>query len=519
MPTVDLEQSLRAEIDGYVERRLGAEREEVERLRGQLDAALARLSGESLGAGEPALTVALADHLRNARNQGIEEAAAGSQRARASSDVALIKAAIDDIDERRTQSDVLTALVNRAASFAPRIAFFVVKQDRVTGWRARGLEGTVGDDSVREISLAVSSETLLGEVARTRRTWSGAPGSHADDGSVYGHFGAEPPQRIVAIPLVAREKAVAVLYADSAGQDADAINLEALETLVRVTGMAVELLALKRPQASAPAHESAAAAATTPAPQSAEADRPAEAEQTAAVEEPQTAREEESASSATTPPPPFASAEPVHASASEPAAASTSFEMTPAPDAHSAFEEPAAAPVFAEPVEEPSVFAAPQTDYAATSEASHAPDAWTGRADITSAPVFSQPAAEPAYSQPASVPAPETAATPRRRDAALPIEVSDEERPLHDKAWRFARLLVSEIKLYNESKVTEGRASGDLYRRLSEDIDRSRVMYDERYGHQVGARFDYFHHALVSTLAGGDASKLGDGYPGASAPA
>ena len=101
------------------------------------------------------------------------------------------------------------------------------------------------------------------------------------------------------------------------------------------------------------------------------------------------------------------------------------------------------------------------------------------------------------------------------RAADLPIEVSEEERPVHDRARRFARLLVSEIKLYNEQKVREGRDAGDIYGRLREDIDRSREMYDKRFAEQVGGRYDYFHHELVNTLAEGDDAKLGAGYPGA----
>jgi hypothetical protein len=101
------------------------------------------------------------------------------------------------------------------------------------------------------------------------------------------------------------------------------------------------------------------------------------------------------------------------------------------------------------------------------------------------------------------------------RDAELPVEVSDEERPLHNDARRFARLLVSEIKLYNEQKVSEGRNQGDIYERLREDIDRSRQMYDKRVAPPVAARHDYFHHELVNTLAEGDPAKLGNSYPGA----
>ena len=42
------------------------------------------------------------------------------------------------------------------------------------------------------------------------------------------------------------------------------------------------------------------------------------------------------------------------------------------------------------------------------------------------------------------------------------------------KAQRFARLLLDEIKLYNQVKVTEGRKNRDLYDRLKEDLDKSR---------------------------------------------
>ena len=111
------------------------------------------------------------------------------------------------------------------------------------------------------------------------------------------------------------------------------------------------------------------------------------------------------------------------------------------------------------------------------------------------------------------------AAPPRRRygqDAELPVEVhGDEERRLHNDARRFARLLISEIKLYNEQKVAEGRSEHDLYDRLREYIDRSREMYDKRVKAEVAARYDYFHGELVNTLAEGDASKLGANYPGA----
>jgi len=76
-------------------------------------------------------------------------------------------------------------------------------------------------------------------------------------------------------------------------------------------------------------------------------------------------------------------------------------------------------------------------------------------------------------------------------------------------ARRYARLLVSEIKLYNETAVNEGRAHRDITRRLGAEIDRARRLYEERVPAAVADRGHHFHQELVQTLAGGDPSLLG----------
>lgn len=75
-------------------------------------------------------------------------------------------------------------------------------------------------------------------------------------------------------------------------------------------------------------------------------------------------------------------------------------------------------------------------------------------------------------------------------------------------ARRYARLLVSEIKLYNEGAVRVGRQRRDLMRRLKPEIDRARRLYEERVPVSTHARDVYFHEELVQTLADGDQSLL-----------
>jgi hypothetical protein len=76
-------------------------------------------------------------------------------------------------------------------------------------------------------------------------------------------------------------------------------------------------------------------------------------------------------------------------------------------------------------------------------------------------------------------------------------------------ARRYARLLVSEIMLYHEAAVREGRQHRDLGRRLSAEIERARRAYDERVASTVPDRHRHFHQELVQTLAGGDPALLG----------
>jgi hypothetical protein len=189
---------------------------------------------------------------------------------------------------------------------------------------------------------------------------------------------------------------------------------------------------------------------------------------------------------------------------SEAIARTAVVEQAPAPEAA---EVPAGAE--AQIIEEK---AAAEPEEAAPEEIEEAP------AEPVAAPQI--PAAMEAEEKP-SAPmeaAQETpAAAPRFEPVVLkpqePLQVGEEEK-LHADAKRFARLLVSEIKLYNERHVVEGRENRDLYIRLKRDIDRSREMYEKRVSPTVARKIDYFHDEIIRILGDNDPSTLGSDYPG-----
>jgi hypothetical protein len=90
--------------------------------------------------------------------------------------------------------------------------------------------------------------------------------------------------------------------------------------------------------------------------------------------------------------------------------------------------------------------------------------------------------------------------------------MSPEDADVHRKAQRFARLLIDEVKLYNQAKVSEGRKKKDLYDRLKEDIEKSRSTFNKRYGNTVAASGDYLNHEIVRSLAGDDPSVMGSNF-------
>ena len=92
----------------------------------------------------------------------------------------------------------------------------------------------------------------------------------------------------------------------------------------------------------------------------------------------------------------------------------------------------------------------------------------------------------------------------RLNEGAAPSDAAGDDEA--QSARRYAKLLVSEIKLYNEGAVRVGRERRDLASRLRDEISRARHLYDERIGSSLADRDRYFQQELVQTLADGDQS-------------
>jgi hypothetical protein len=92
---------------------------------------------------------------------------------------------------------------------------------------------------------------------------------------------------------------------------------------------------------------------------------------------------------------------------------------------------------------------------------------------------------------------------PQRSEPSADTITEDET-----SARRYARLLVSEIRLYHEEAVAAGHRDRNLASRLGGEIARARMLYEQRVAPRVRQRADYFQDELVRTLANGDPGLL-----------
>ncbi|MBZ5637447.1 MAG: hypothetical protein LAO51_01680 [Acidobacteriia bacterium] len=119
----------------------------------------------------------------------------------------------------------------------------------------------------------------------------------------------------------------------------------------------------------------------------------------------------------------------------------------------------------------------------------------------------------PALTAPSGPPAPERLAapvTPAESSIAPwlghPATPPDDLR--REEARRFAKLVATDIRLYNEEAVVLGRRDRDLFRRLEEQIERGREAFERRFPDLGTPGRVVLHEAYVEILAGGDADLL-----------
>jgi hypothetical protein len=389
------------------------------------------------------------------------------------------------LDEAANQVEALHRFLDLCRGHASRVALLVSRGGAVGVWKALGFSEHGGsDDAARRATPPSAPGSVLA------RVMEGSASELTADNEVSASLAAEDATRGVLIPMVVKEKISGALYADCVASEENQFDPEALGFLTFLAGLIVDRLASRKlkpaPALTSVQTGAAAEAASPPTP-------------TPPPPAPASEREFELAEqSAPHPIRPISGAYRMQTELPTP-----SVRRPPPPPPTEEPRRPTAPP-FSRP-EESVAQPEPSTglDFAPSVESGRTMRIPSVPADSVPSALASAPAA-PSEAPAAGRPRPSTGA--RRLGGPLAPLEGDERR---EEARRFAKLLVSEIKLYNEKAVLQGRDKGNIYELLKEDIDRSRQMYDERIPEDVRANSNYFYEELVRILADGHSDALG----------
>jgi hypothetical protein len=399
-----------------------------------------------------------------------------------------VKESIRAVEAGRNQVDILSAMLDECLKFGSRSALMILKGESFAGWKAAGFSAHGGnDEALKRFTAGRDSVPQFDELLREERTviWDGQ--------NLSGRFGVTAASRAALVPMVIKDKVAAAVYVDATPEDASRFDQSAIELLVFATGLLVDTLAIRKkiptPTLSDAAHTLGPVSPAAPEPEHVDASA------TLAVRAADfSIRAESTAPGAPAPAAPEAQQPPDGGTETQqPAAAAETTAPAPRRNFELQTESPAERswPAITAP-EEPEV----ESSFATAILPSAKPSGEdTGGA-----------ASKPG--DPGDRPSTQYIPPPGLTRGGAWIAKTDDERK-HEEAKRFARLLVSEIKLYNESQVEQGRRDKDLYERLKEDIDRSRQMYDERVPDEVRRGTNYFYDELVRILADGNRDALG----------
>jgi hypothetical protein len=145
----------------------------------------------------------------------------------------------------QTQSEALEALLAGASTFGARAALFVVKPDAAHGWRGEGFE--TPDDGNDPVAGRVLSRDEAAVRAAIEGESVACGGADPEHGRVP-EFGQGSPREARLEPIRVRDKVLGLLYTDRVS-DEQGWDPAAIETLARVTELAVERMALLRTSA------------------------------------------------------------------------------------------------------------------------------------------------------------------------------------------------------------------------------------------------------------------------------
>jgi hypothetical protein len=154
---------------------------------------------------------------------------------------------VKDISSAANQLDLITSFLEGINSFCSRAALFLLREDKLVGWKGKGFsgqDGEIGDEEIKKIFFSLSATTIFRYVLDKRKSYIGPPSSQPDDHLIYSRFGGRVPDKVFTLPFFVKGKPQAVIYTDSF--DGQPIGEKEIEIIATVGEMSLDLLPLRQ---------------------------------------------------------------------------------------------------------------------------------------------------------------------------------------------------------------------------------------------------------------------------------
>jgi len=175
------------------------------------------------------------------------EFAARDEEADGAADIAALNEYVKKIAGASNQLLLIGSIIEGINRFCDRAALFLLRDDKLVGWRGKGFSGENGqisDEELKRIFFSLSANTVLKSVIETKKSYMGDPLCKPDDFLIYNRLGGGKPKKILVLPFFVKGKPQAVIYADSL--TGAPIKIKVIEVLATVGELSLDLLPIRQ---------------------------------------------------------------------------------------------------------------------------------------------------------------------------------------------------------------------------------------------------------------------------------
>jgi hypothetical protein len=176
-----------------------------------------------------------------------KELAGRDEEGDASVDMATLNEYVKKISEASNQLLLIGSIIEGIQCFCDRAALFLLRDDKLVGWRGKGFsgaDGQISDEELKRIFFSLSANTVLKNVIETKKSYMGDPICKPDDFLIYNRLGGGKPKKVLVMPFFVKGKPQAVIYADSlAGVP---IKTKVIEILATVGELSLDMLPIRQ---------------------------------------------------------------------------------------------------------------------------------------------------------------------------------------------------------------------------------------------------------------------------------